>query len=87
LIEELFSELHHYLILSSFLHNQAETIGVILASEDVFKIESIRSRIESFRGVKGANVFIPIQIEYNQDSIVKAIERKLGKVSTSDVSR
>jgi hypothetical protein len=81
LIEEIFSELHHYLILSSFLHNQAETIGVILASEDVFKIESIRSRIESFRGVKGANVFIPIQIEYNQDSIVKAIERKLGKIT------
>ncbi|MCC2647693.1 MAG: uncharacterized protein K0R16_496 [Nitrososphaeraceae archaeon] len=81
LIEEIFSELHHYLILSSFLHNQADTIGVILASEDVFKIESIRSRIESFRGVKGANVFIPIQIEYNQDSIVKAIERKLGKIT------
>lgn len=81
LIEEIFSELHHYLILSSFLHNQADTIGVILASEDVFKVESIRSRIESFRGVKGANVFIPIQIEYNQDSIVKAIERKLEKIT------
>jgi DNA-binding Lrp family transcriptional regulator len=80
LIEEIFSELHHYFILSSLLYNQAENIGIILASENVFKIESIRSRIESFRGVKGANVFLPSKIEYNQDSIIKAIDQKIAKI-------
>jgi hypothetical protein len=57
-----------------------ERIGLILASEDVFKIESIRSRIESLNGVKEANIFLLTKIEYNQDSIVKSIEGKLTKI-------
>ena len=79
-MERIFSELHNHIILSSILHDQVERIGLILASEDVFKIESIRSQIESFNGVKEANVFLPTKIEYNQDSIVKSIEGKLTKI-------
>ena len=79
-VEKIFSELHNHIILSSILHDQVERIGLILASEDVFKIESIRSQIESFNGVKEANVFLPTKIEYNQDSIVKSIEGKLTKI-------
>lgn len=78
--EKIFSELHNHIILSSILHDQVERIGLILASEDVFKIEFIRSQIESFNGVKEANVFLPTKIEYNQDSIVKSIEGKLTKI-------
>ena len=79
-LEKIFHELHNHLILSSILHDQVERIGLILASEDVFKIESIRSQIESFNGVKEANVFLPTKIEYNQDSIVKAIEGKITMI-------
>ena len=79
-VENIFSELHNHIILSSILHDQVERIGLILASEDVFKIEFIRSQIESFNGVKEANVFLPTKIEYNQDSIVKSIEGKLTKI-------
>ena len=79
-VEKIFSELHNHIILSLILHDQVERIGLILASEDVFKIESIRSQIESFNGVKEANVFLPTKIEYNQDSIVKSIEGKLTKI-------
>jgi hypothetical protein len=80
LLETIFSELHNNLILSLMTHDQESTIGLILASDDVFKIESIRSRVESFDGVKEANIFLPIRIDYNQDMIVKAIERRLAKV-------
>ncbi|MDQ4022273.1 MAG: winged helix-turn-helix transcriptional regulator [Thermoproteota archaeon] len=79
-VEKIFSELHNHIILSSILHDQVERIGLILASEDVFKIESIRSQIESFNGVKEANVFLPTKIEYNQDSIVKSIEGTFTKI-------
>lgn len=79
-VENIFSELHNHIILSSILHDQVERIGSILASEDVFKIEFIRSQIESFNGVKEASVFLPTKIEYNQDSIVKSIEEKLTKI-------
>ena len=67
-------------------HDQEDTIGLILASEDVFKIEQIRSQVESFEEVKEANIFLPITITYNQELIVKAIEQKivkLDKISTA----
>jgi len=46
----------------------------------VFKIESIRSQIESLKGVKEANVFLPIKIQYNEGVIMKAIERQIKKI-------
>ena len=57
-----------------------ETIGLNLASEDVFKIETIRSQIQSLKGVKKANVFLPIKIQYNESVIMKAIERQIKKI-------
>jgi hypothetical protein len=61
-------------------HDQEDIIGLILASEDVFKIEQIRSQVESFKEVKEANIFLPITITYNQEPIVKAIEQKIAKI-------
>ncbi|HZA71067.1 MAG TPA: hypothetical protein VE548_15335 [Nitrososphaeraceae archaeon] len=59
---------------------EKETIGLNLASEDVFKIESIRSQIQSLKGVREANVFLPIKIQYNERVIMKAIERQIKKI-------
>ena len=86
LVERIYGALHNNLVPSSMHHDQENTIGLILASEDVFKIEQIRSQVESFEEVKEANIFLPITITYNQESIVKAIEQKivkLDKISTA----
>jgi DNA-binding Lrp family transcriptional regulator len=86
LVEKIYGALHNNLVLSSMHHDQEDTIGLILASEDVFKIEQIRSQVESFEEVKEASIFLPIMITYNQELIVKAIERKivkLDKISTA----
>jgi DNA-binding Lrp family transcriptional regulator len=86
LMEKIYGVLHNNLVLSSMHHDQEDTIGLILASEDVFKIEQIRSQVESFEEVKEANIFLPITITYNQELIVKAIEQKivkLDKISTA----
>src|SRR5919106_7017795 len=50
LVEKIYGALHNNLVLTSMAHDQEETIGLILASEDVFKIEHIRSQVESFEG-------------------------------------
>jgi DNA-binding Lrp family transcriptional regulator len=75
--ESIFNKLSNYLMLSLTHHHQEETIGLILASEDSFKIEFIRSQIESVYGVKEANIFFPIKMEYNQESIIKAVEQQM----------
>jgi hypothetical protein len=46
----------------------------------VFKIESIRSQIQSLNGVKEANVFLPIKIQYNEDVIMNSIEKQITKM-------
>lgn len=71
------SKLRNYLVLSITQHHQEEIIGLTLASEDSFKIEFIRSEIESIHGVRESNIFFPLTMKYNQESIIKAIEQQL----------
>jgi DNA-binding Lrp family transcriptional regulator len=81
ILERIFSQLHNHIILSIMTQDQEkETIGLNLASEDVFKIESIRSQIQSLKGVKEANVFLPIKIQYNENVIMKSIEKQITKM-------
>ena len=66
ILEKIYSQLQNYIILSLMTYDQEkESIGMTVATEDVFKIESIRSQIHSLNGVKEANVFLPIKIQYN----------------------
>jgi hypothetical protein len=81
ILEKIFSQLHNHIILSLMTYDQQkEAIGLNLATEDVFKIESIRSQIQSLNGVKEANVFLPIKIQYNEDVIMKSIEKQITKM-------
>jgi DNA-binding Lrp family transcriptional regulator len=82
LLEKILDELHESIILSFNFANQMDAIGLNLASDDVFKIENIRSHIESFDGVQDANVFFPIKLEYPQEWMIKAIDRKLGDTTS-----
>jgi DNA-binding Lrp family transcriptional regulator len=79
LLERILSELHDNIILSFNLANQVNAIGLNLAVDDIFKIERIRARIESFDGVQEANVFFPIKLECPQEWVIKMIDHKLKK--------
>lgn len=69
----------HFMILSSDISNQQDSIALLLGSEDTIGIESIRSRIESFDEVQQANAFLPIKLACPQEWIVKAIDRRISK--------
>jgi DNA-binding Lrp family transcriptional regulator len=79
LLERILDELHNNIITSFNLANQVNAIGLNLAVDDVFKIERIRTRIESFDGVQEANVFLPIKLECPQEWVIKMIDLKLKK--------
>jgi DNA-binding Lrp family transcriptional regulator len=79
-LQRIYEELNdHFMILSSDISNQEDSIGLLLGSEDAIGIESIRSRIESFDVVKQANAFLPIKLACPQEWIIKAIDRKLSE--------
>jgi len=83
LLERILGELHDNIILSFNLANQVDAIGVNLAIDDVFKIEDIRARIESFDGVQEANVFFPKKLACPQEWIIRAIDPKLRRETTA----
>ena len=56
---------------------QQDVIYWVFCSKDVFALDSVMKRIESYPGVRKVDVFIPISIEYHKEVIIKGIERKL----------
>jgi hypothetical protein len=47
-------------------------------SKDVFALDSIVKRIESYPGVRKVDVFILLTIDYHTEVIIKEIERNLA---------
>jgi DNA-binding Lrp family transcriptional regulator len=84
-LQKIYEELDdHFMILSSNMSNQEDSIGLLLGSEDTIGIESIRSRIESFDEVQQANAFLPIKLACPQEWIVKAIDRRISKSAQNE---
>jgi DNA-binding Lrp family transcriptional regulator len=82
ILQRIYEELHdHFMLLSSDISNQEETIGLLLGSEDAIGIESIRSKIESLDEVEQANAFLPIRLASPQEWVLRAIDRKLAELS------
>jgi DNA-binding Lrp family transcriptional regulator len=77
--ESAFNRMHNCLVLSLIPHHQQEIIGLVLSSENSFKIELMRSEMESMMGVKESNIYFPIKLEYNQEPLIKSIERQAFK--------
>ena len=57
--------------------SQQDVIYWLFFSKDVFALDSVIKRIESYQGVRKVDVLIPISIEYHKEVIIKEIERKL----------
>ncbi len=57
--------------------SQQEVIYWLFFSKDVFALDSVIKRIESYDDVNKVDVLIPINIEYHKDVLIKEIERKL----------
>jgi DNA-binding Lrp family transcriptional regulator len=84
-LQKIYEELDdHFMILSSDMSNQEDSIGLLLGSEDTIGIESIRSRIESFDEVQQANAFLPIKLACPQEWIVKAIDIMISKSAPNE---
>ena len=66
---------------SFFIHSpvlsQQDVIYWVFCSKDVFTLDSVMRRIESYPGVRKVDFFIPTRIEYHKEVIIKEIERKL----------
>jgi DNA-binding Lrp family transcriptional regulator len=76
-LERSYADLKDSFCIYSPLLSQQEVIYWLFFSRDVFTLDSVIKRIESYPGVRKVDVFIPISTEYHEEVIVKEIERKL----------
>ncbi len=56
--------------------SQQDVIYWLFFSKDVFALDSVIKRIESYPGVRKVDVLIPISIEFHNEVIKREIERK-----------
>jgi DNA-binding Lrp family transcriptional regulator len=57
--------------------SQQDVIYWLFFSKDVFALDSVIKKIESYPGVRKVDVLIPISIEYHKEVLIKEIDRKL----------
>jgi hypothetical protein len=55
--------------------SQQDVIYWLFFSKDVFALDSVIKRIESYPGVRKVDVFIPISMEFHKEVIIKEIEK------------
>lgn len=76
-LERSYADLRDSFCVYSPLLSQQDMIHWFFFSKDVFALDSVIKRIESYPGVRKVDVFIPISTEYHKEVIIKEIERKL----------
>jgi DNA-binding Lrp family transcriptional regulator len=78
IIKRIYADLSPYLLRHPTLIHK-DVIVLNLYSENVFDIESIFKKVESFPGVKKAEVFQPLDIKWPQDWLIREIDERLKK--------
>jgi len=71
--------------------SQQDVIYWLFFIKDVFALDSVIKRIESYPGVRKVDGIIPISIEYHKEVILKEVEKKLvdkreGSLSAKEIS-
>ncbi|HJU34161.1 MAG TPA: AsnC family transcriptional regulator [Nitrososphaera sp.] len=78
ILKRMHSDLSRYLLRHPTLIHE-EVIILNLYSENVFDIERIFRKVESLPGLKKAEVFQPLDIEWPQDWLITEIDERLRK--------
>jgi DNA-binding Lrp family transcriptional regulator len=78
-LERSYADIKDSFCVYSPMLSEQDVIYWLYFSNDVFALDSVIKRIESYQGVRKVDVFIPISIEYHKEVIIKEIERKLDE--------
>lgn len=79
ILEKCYVDLKESFFLYSPALSQQDMIYWVFCSRDVFVLDSVIRRIESYPGVRKVDLFIPTRLEYHKEVIIKEIKRKLDE--------
>jgi hypothetical protein len=86
-LECIYRELSGNLLLQAPITSPDNLIVLIMFSQDIFTVDSILRKVESFDGVKTAELDILTGITLSQDWMVNEIERRLTKIEQINIKK
>jgi DNA-binding Lrp family transcriptional regulator len=75
--ERMYSEFQENILYSPSVIDPNDRLTFILFGENVFTVDSVLAKVDSFEGVKRADVYILTKIQYYHDWIIREIDERL----------
>ncbi|MGH9984560.1 MAG: AsnC family transcriptional regulator [Nitrososphaeraceae archaeon] len=75
--ERMYSEFQENILYSPSVIDPNDRLTFILFGENVFTADSVLAKVDSFEGVKMADIYILTKIQYYQDWIIREIDERL----------
>jgi DNA-binding Lrp family transcriptional regulator len=77
ILERMYSEFQANILYSPSVIDPEDRLTFVLFGENVFTVDSVLVRVDSFKGVKSADVYILTKWQYYDDWIIKEIDKRL----------
>ena len=75
--ERMYSEFQENILYSPSVIEPEDRLTFVLFGENVFTVDSVVDRVNSFEGVKSADAYILTKWQYHDEWIVKEIDKRL----------
>ena len=76
-LERMYSEFQTNILYSPSVIQPEDQLTFVLFGENVFVVDSVLARVNSFAGVKSADAYILTKWQYYDDWIMKEIDKRL----------
>jgi DNA-binding Lrp family transcriptional regulator len=84
--ERMYSEFQENILYVPSVIDPNDWLIYVLYGENVFTVDSILAKVDSFEGVKNADLYILTKWQYYDDWIIREIEQRLSPRTLSDKS-
>ena len=75
--EWMFAEFQENILYAPSIIDPNDWLIFVLFGENVFKVDSVLAKVDSFKGVKNSDVYILIKWQYYDDWIIREIDKRL----------
>jgi hypothetical protein len=78
--ERMYSEFQESILYHHSIIDPDDRLVFILFGENVFKVDSVLAKVDSFEGVKMADAYIVTKVQYYDDWIIREIDERLPRL-------
>ena len=75
--ERMYSEFQENILYCPSVIDPDDRLTFVLFAENVFKVDSVLAKVDSFEGVKSADAYIVTKLQYYDDWAIKEVDKRL----------